>query len=239
MTALKRLAYACVAVAVVLLVAGTGGFSAIQADRTSNIGVTDDEHAPLGIEVWDSEDEIEVGEPFHLDVSDNSGTDIEIERVVPKTDDIVVSQSGTGTPQNLQIMCTEPHRDRITVQIVASSSEMRIDKTKVIDSIDCVQREESGGNNPGNSSELPYTFHGCDRATFKQGLSPNDRLYFHNGEYFSDMTADAAEANGLLNQNKTEVTVTGDRRITRIEITATSEEHYNTNDCSPWGDLDN
>lgn len=194
MTLGKRLALAGFVVTAVLIATGTGGFSAMAADRSLQVSVVEDEHAFLGIEVVEREGTVGNTQFTLLELTDNFGQDVDVDEVTVASEDapieVELPSEATSTDGDFLAMddtldvpvsCTEPTDGAVdvTLHIVASGTGVTVVKDKTV-GVECSPPAES---NPGVGPTDPETvqFRGCGNVFVPDGYAVETYVYYQSG----------------------------------------------------------
>lgn len=142
--------------AAVSTAAGTGSFSAVNADRNVDVAVAADENAYLGIDVKSAEGYVG-GESFTiLELTDRFPGDLKLDSVTPYSDWVTIVDEPTdiGDSTPVTARCTGVGEDvSVTIEAASSDSSVVVERTIPVD---CDRPEVAN-----------IVFHGCGNAVLK------------------------------------------------------------------------
>lgn len=165
----RRLAFVLAATAVVLLVMGTGGFSAVTAERGVDARVVSDDRAYLGIEKENPEG-IVYGEPVTiLELTDRFAddvalTELDVQSPVVELETSTPTDVGESSPLAVEVRCVDVSTSyTVDVTMVVEGSATTAQVTRAVsvtcippDVEDVVDVEFDGCGNAHVSAEEPY-----------------------------------------------------------------------------------
>lgn len=151
----RRLALLGAVVALLALGIGSGSFTAMDADRGSNLDMVSDQQALLGVQVVQTE--AATGETFTLlELTDRFEQDVDLDDVsIVGSAPIVLHTDGpadiggVGDPLAVEAECTETGDETVTVRIEAGGGDVQVTKEKDV------------GVNCSDGGTLFLKFNGC------------------------------------------------------------------------------
>lgn len=142
----RRLALLGAVVALLALGIGSGSFTAMDADRGSNLDMVSDQQALLGVQVVQTE--AATGETFTLlELTDRFEQDVDLDDVsIVGSAPIVLHTDGpadiggVGDPLAVEAECTETGDETVTVRIEAGGGDVQVTKEKDV-GVNCTSDE--------------------------------------------------------------------------------------------------
>ena len=192
----RRLLYLVAATLALSVIVGTGGFSAVSADRGVDVAVVPDEHAYLGIETVSTE--ATVGESVDvLRLRDNFASDVDLEAVHLVDSSVPADLEGpTGSAPlddaaSVSVSCDGVGEGELTFEITAEGTSAEVVATRTIP-FSCT---------PSPIEPSDVTFIGCGNA----------RIAGHASQFPLEVTLFGYHGGGVTS---TTATVTGSGGVT-------------------------